>query len=181
MSTNCLTKVIDEYGTPILGMYRHWDGYPTGHGLELAEFLNKFAVVNGIGVGNPSGLEIANGMSCLAAQIVAEFKHGPGDIYLTTPEDTQEWNYTVYLDKTKSRERSANDEGLLCIKVEDYDGVRFDGTVDEFLATGGKFPPSQWNECEECGAEFKHYNHALNHYRKHHEVDYSSSKVPASV
>ena len=34
--------------TEIVVMYRQYDGYPSGHGIELAEFLAKGRLVNGI-------------------------------------------------------------------------------------------------------------------------------------
>ena len=83
MGTRSLTFVYtDHYGsdespTPIINMYRQFDGYPTGHGAELATFLNSFdAVVNGIPFGDKR--KIANGMGCIAAQLVAHFKTGVG-------------------------------------------------------------------------------------------------------
>ncbi len=32
-----------------VNMYRQFDGYPSGHGLDLAEFLKDFKIINGIG------------------------------------------------------------------------------------------------------------------------------------
>ena len=41
MGTRSLTFVYDGE-QPIINMYRQFDGYPSGHGQELAEFLNSF-------------------------------------------------------------------------------------------------------------------------------------------
>ena len=80
-------------------IYRQMDGYLSGHGKQLAEFLQDFVVVNGIPF-SPQG-KIANGMSCLAAQIVAHFKFGVGNIYLhTSSAEEEEYNYIVYFDQT---------------------------------------------------------------------------------
>ena len=38
MGTRSLTFVYEDK-TPILNMYRQFDGYPSGHGQELADFL----------------------------------------------------------------------------------------------------------------------------------------------
>jgi hypothetical protein len=62
-------------------MYRQYDGYPEGHGVDLAEFLDDFNVVNGLGA-NTYPKKTANGCGCLAAQLVQHFKDGPGGIYL---------------------------------------------------------------------------------------------------
>ena len=50
MGTRSLTVVRDTEGAKdICVLYRQMDGYPTGHGAELKEFLVPFTVVNGIG------------------------------------------------------------------------------------------------------------------------------------
>jgi hypothetical protein len=75
MGTRSLTFVYgDRYGDklPLINMYRQFDGYPHGgHGQELAEFLAPIKICNGIS-GDPT--DLANGMGCLAAQIVMHFK-----------------------------------------------------------------------------------------------------------
>ncbi|MBV5340260.1 MAG: hypothetical protein J0665_12005 [Deltaproteobacteria bacterium] len=80
MGTRSLTVFTDEEGTEIGVMYRQLDGYPEGHGKELAEMLSGIRMVNGLPIRNPG--KVANGMGCLAAQIVAHFKDGAGGIYL---------------------------------------------------------------------------------------------------
>ena len=48
MGTRSLTYVYDNDDVPVVCMYRQFDGYPTGHGSELAHFLVPFKIVNGI-------------------------------------------------------------------------------------------------------------------------------------
>lgn len=79
MGTRSLT-VFEEYGKEIVVMYRQFDGYPSGYGLELAEFMAGIKMVNGITVGETA--RMANGVGCLAAQIVKNFKEDVGGIYL---------------------------------------------------------------------------------------------------
>ena len=67
-------------------VYKHYDGYPEGHPVNLARFLNEFEIVNGIPFEDDS--RVANGLGCLAAQYIAAFKMKPGDIYVENP-DTQ--------------------------------------------------------------------------------------------
>lgn len=97
MGTRSLTFVYDDK-TPILCLYRQYDGYPSGHGAELAEFLNGFTVVNGLGA--KTERKIANGVGCLAAQLVAHFKKDPGQFYIHAPivgrDDGQDYEYHVY-------------------------------------------------------------------------------------
>jgi hypothetical protein len=82
MGTRSLTYVYDEGGEKIINLYRQFDGYPTGHGQELAEFLNATDTYNGSG--------------CLAAQLVSFFKKEPMGFYLypITAEDCgQDYEY----------------------------------------------------------------------------------------
>jgi hypothetical protein len=100
MGTRSLTFVYDDTRR-VVCMYRQFDGYPSGHGRELATFLAGFdAVVNGLRVGETR--KVANGMGCLAAQMVANFKVSSGGFYLY-PTDTsdvgEEYEYHVYADK----------------------------------------------------------------------------------
>lgn len=100
MGTRSLTYVYDDSDepNPIVCMYRQHDGYPSGHGKELAEFLLPITIVNG--VGSKWEREVANGMGCLSALMVAHFKDGPGGIYLHAPildrDDWQDYEYHVF-------------------------------------------------------------------------------------
>jgi len=107
MGTRSLTIILDETRNEICVLYRQYDGYPTGHGAELKEFLYGFTVVNGFGSNDPP--KSANGMGCLAAQIVGHFKSGIGGFYLHqagTRDCGEEYIYTVYLKKTRPRSPS---------------------------------------------------------------------------
>lgn len=100
MGTRSLTQVY-EHGKSVVCMYRQFDGYPTGHGAELAEFLSQFeAVTNGIAVGETR--KTANGMGCLAAQMIGHFKTEAGGFYLM-PIDSEdvgeEYDYHIHNDK----------------------------------------------------------------------------------
>ncbi len=113
MGTRSLTRVIprqkglsysDGHLHPeksVVNMYRQYDGYPQGHGVDLAEFLDDFNVVNGICLKNWKNRKLANGAGCLAAQLVKHFKDGAGGIYLEqcngVPGDFGEnYIYTLY-------------------------------------------------------------------------------------
>jgi len=118
MGTRSLTYVY-EGDKPILNMYRQYDGYPEGHGQELAEFLLSGKMVNGIPVGEKGQL-FFNGMGCLAAQLIANFKQSAGGFYIY-PVDCgdcwQEYEYHVYEDK---------------VVVKNPTEVIFSGTWDKF-------------------------------------------------
>ena len=78
-------------------VYKHYDGYPSGHPTALAEFLKDFEIVNGVPFGVDNS-RMANGLGCLAAQYIAAFKEGPGDIYIEN-QDTQHGDieYVTYV------------------------------------------------------------------------------------
>jgi hypothetical protein len=100
MGTRSLTQVYDD-GKAVVCMYRQFDGYPTGHGAELAEFLNQFeAITNGIAFGETR--KTANGMGCLAAQLIGHFKTEAGGFYLYpigTEDVGEEYDYHIHEDK----------------------------------------------------------------------------------
>ena len=115
-------KVTD---TEIVVMYRQYDGYPSGHGIELAEFIAKGKLVNGFGLDDKL---VFNGMGCLSAQVVAHFKEGPGGIYLHkagTKDCWQDYDYYVIGDiETKE----------IILKCVGYGGkVIFEGTPQQFV------------------------------------------------
>jgi len=97
MGTRSLTKFFEENEKrPFAVMYRQFDGHPESHGQELADFIASRIPVNGIPVGE--GRPVANGIGCLAAQVVEKFKaeHGVGGIYLMSDGDHwQEYEYEV--------------------------------------------------------------------------------------
>ena len=135
MGTRCLTFVYD-HGKPIVNLYRQFDGYPSGHGAELAEFLGQFAAItNGISMNETR--KTANGMGCLAAQLVAHFKQSVGGFYIHSVESTecgQDYEYHVYEKDgeicVQVRNRGFNAFGLT---LSDRNEAMFDGPVNNFI------------------------------------------------
>lgn len=125
MGTRSLTLIHDgTFAEPFVSMYRHMDGYPSGHGKELYEFLKPIRMVNGIGA---TDSPIANGAGCLAAQIVAYFKGGAGGIYLVPPSSKdhwQEYEYHVHADDTGIR--------VVVFSTCGCKKCLFDGSVEAF-------------------------------------------------
>jgi len=114
MGTRSLTRVIDRQeglsfakghlaknvGKSYINMYKQYDGYIERMGVDLAEFLLPFTVVNGIGL--TEDRKIANGSGCLAAQIVAHFKTEAGGVYLHPTEGKpgdcwEAYIYTIFV------------------------------------------------------------------------------------
>ena len=98
MSTRSLTHIQEADGTILVTMYCHSDGYPDGHGRDLAEFLQPMRLISGIGARDERN--VANGMPCFAAQLIAHFKarYPLGNIYLYPPGSKdcgEEFVYTV--------------------------------------------------------------------------------------
>lgn len=111
MGTRSLTYVLDN-GVRLICMYRQMDGYPAGHGYDLVNFMDGLVIVDGLGADN--NVRVANGAECFAAQLVADFKDGPGSIYLMPPgphilEAGQEYEYHVDVKHTGEIEVSVYD------------------------------------------------------------------------
>jgi hypothetical protein len=104
MGTRSLTFVYEKYGQvqkPVVNMYRQFDGYPTGHGAELVDFLSVGRMVNGLAQTKTTKEIVFNGMGCLAASLVAHFKKEPGQFYLHPTDVTdcgQDYEYHIYND-----------------------------------------------------------------------------------
>ena len=102
MGTRSLTFVYEKYGQiqkPVVNMYRQYDGYPEGHGAELAEFLNGGRLVNGLSATKTVKEVVFNGMGCLAASMVAHFKQTPGGFYIHPVDITdcgQDYEYHIF-------------------------------------------------------------------------------------
>ena len=142
MGTRSLTYIKESYETcvadeennnevhkttkNILCMYRQYDGYPSGHGMELAEFLQDFSIVNGYSITDPK--PSANGMGCLAAQLISHFKDGIGNIYIHHSDNKdcgEEYTYTIY-----------NKKGKVHMRIYDIwdKKIIFDGSPKKFIA-----------------------------------------------
>lgn len=119
MGTRSLTFVYNEQNEPILNLYRQYDGYISGHGAELAEFLGDKTYVNGLS-GDTS--TVFNGMGCLAAQLVAHFKETAGGFYIHAVTETdccQDYEYHVYKERIVVKR---HDEVIFDSDWEDYFG-----------------------------------------------------------
>lgn len=120
MGTRSTVKFYSEYepnAAPLVCIYQQFDGYISGVGHELANFLKDKTVINGIGAGQEDMSKFANGMGCLAAQFIAAHKTEIGGLYISEPNDEQEYNYEVRLINGKLR-----------IKVD-----RFEGSPEDLL------------------------------------------------
>lgn len=76
-------------------IYKHYDGHPERLGVTLASYLKGYDILNGI----PSDYQgpIANGIGCLAAQLVSYLKEEPGNVYLQPPRNINVEDYVYYV------------------------------------------------------------------------------------
>lgn len=118
MSTRSITIFEDERGEEIACLYRHHDGYPEGHGVELLKAIGSSASV-GNGIGLNAGPSYYNGMSDLAVRVITKLKNlnggpkDPGGFYLYPAGTTnvgEEYRYRVTL----------GDDGVPVVRVSGY-------------------------------------------------------------
>jgi hypothetical protein len=115
-------------------IYQQWDGYASGVGLELAEFLNDIEMVNGISSDRTMG-KIANGIGCLSAQYIAHIKKEVGSVYMTYADDYQGYDYEVIIGYEGEGWNMKPSQPI--IRVQDLymeEGqMDFEGTPQEFI------------------------------------------------
>jgi hypothetical protein len=97
MGTRARINVIED-SEILVSVYCQYDGYPQGLGRKVSQFLCGLNLVNGLPVSSErKGL--ANGLGCLAAQLIGFLKEEPGNVYIrsTGPESHgEEFVYNVY-------------------------------------------------------------------------------------
>ena len=145
MGTRSLTRVFETYkengkevAEKLVTMYRQFDGYPSGHGMELAEFLASGKVVNGIGLGDTG--RVFNGAGCLAAQMISHFKgDSAGGFYIypnSTKDAGQDYEYHVLVDfDSKTVTLVCYEQGYISItgKYVNKRKQLFKGSPSEFV------------------------------------------------
>ena len=116
---------------PLVSIYGQCDGYPSGHGKDIAKFIKKMQIVNGIRGGHVAGTH-ANGAGCFAAQFIKRFKTGIGSIYVTDASDRQDYDYFIYI--------GAEDDyfspplaSIILVRVKSDKQTLFYGGRDEYL------------------------------------------------
>lgn len=85
----------------LVTIYRQFDGYPDGMGSDLKEAVGHLGIVNGF---TGSGEGQANGMGCLAAQLIVALKDCVGNVYIYPHNSLnvgEEYVYTLWEDGGK--------------------------------------------------------------------------------
>lgn len=84
----------------IASIYKHTYGVYRDHGNELKMFMKDIRLLNETVTGE-SDRRIADGMGCLAAQLIKSLKKKPGEVYMipTGMSQNEDFTYDVYTDK----------------------------------------------------------------------------------
>jgi len=130
MGTRSTTNILDENGNRLLCIYQQFDGYIEGGvGEKLIRLLEDRVVVNGYTMDDKERRNF-NGMSCLAADVVAHFKDGIGGAYIQALDE----DYVGSYDYTISCIGDGKDSKpqRLKIKMQSYGEVIYDGLIDDF-------------------------------------------------
>jgi hypothetical protein len=107
MGTRSTYRIIEkhaDYETPICMVYMQYDGYPTGHPTEVANWLAESRVVNGFN-SSDTGL-VFNGAGCLAARLISFLKKDAiGNCYMESLDSRgncgEDYMYDVIVDCSK--------------------------------------------------------------------------------
>lgn len=134
MGTRSITRV-QINGETLVAIYRQYDGYISGHGKDLADFLENRRIVNGIIPGTEK--EVFNGPGCLAANLVSflkkpEFEEA-GNIYIyPTDADDEEYSYDINI-KTHKDGPWLKYEDTPYVTVRAYSDHLFRGSSEDFV------------------------------------------------
>ena len=123
------------YKKELVSVRHHWDGYIDGVGHELAKWLLKKQLINGIGSDQYSN-KYANGVGCLAAWYIAENKNQPGDFYVAANDYVGDYNYKVIVKETDLDDQSIPLNAITTIVVTlgwSSEKPIFIGTPEELL------------------------------------------------
>lgn len=140
MGTRSKTSFIKKMGNKRVNMvsiYQQYDGYIEGVGYEIANYILGKKIVNGFSLGDNS--DKANGFDCLVAQFIRDFKKDIGGLYITTEDNTQEYNYDVIFDEDLYYDRdtlmtSIETNDLFKIIVTDWNDKKlFEGSLKDLL------------------------------------------------
>ena len=135
MGTRSHTNFIEvtAHGNDLIcSVYQQYDGYISYVGKNIADFLAGKEIVNGY---NSLDVTKANGIGCLAAQFIAKFKDGIGNLYIIKPQEDNmriagwiEYIYNIYVNGDKQGAEQYR------IEVIDSSGKIFDGNLEQYVA-----------------------------------------------
>jgi hypothetical protein len=122
MGTRSTYRVIEQWTDDKTGkiknenlvlVYLQYDGYPTGHPIDTAEWLSTGTIVNGYSPGEEK--LVFNGAGCLAAQLVDKMKTGTGGCYIhslsSRGKSWEDYLYDIIVKEDKSIEYVCYENG----------------------------------------------------------------------
>ena len=145
MGTRSITVFMSEWSgddTIIAAIFRHWDGYPEGHGKDLANYLKDGVLVNGKGGELPD--LVFNGMGRMAGYVAYcmwRDEHEPHFEIVTDnqiPASGQDYTYICRAKEHRPDEGPAfwqpkMEKENYTIEVTSYGETKFKGTPTEML------------------------------------------------
>jgi hypothetical protein len=123
MGTRSTIHIQDDDLKTVASLYRQYDGYLEGMGLDIRNALNNGQVElrNGFSGGDKAPKQF-NGMTCLGAYLIGQLKGDTiGNVYLTDSEDRQAYDYFIY-----------PNDGTVNMRAESDSEVLYDGILAEF-------------------------------------------------
>ena len=92
MGTRSVIKFY-ENGVFLWAVYQQFDGYLSGVGKDLKEFIKSKQWVNGFQNNNQF-----NGMGCFVSQFISNFKSGTGGLYIIPEKECADYGYNYRVD-----------------------------------------------------------------------------------
>ena len=86
-SNSPYSDLVRNNSTDFATVFVQMDGYPISLGTSIGTMFGETRIVDGLRVGNPEH-DVANGMDCFAAQVIASLKDRPGNVYLSFYHNT---------------------------------------------------------------------------------------------
>lgn len=126
--------------TPYVSVYQQYDGYPDFVGKKLCDWLSDKILINGINSQIKDTSKYANGVGCLAAQFIRDFKDDVGYLYVTPIDYDKEWidfNYSVIIDDDINLPSGGVPiRKIAKIKISLFESTDtiFEGSIDEFYS-----------------------------------------------
>jgi len=104
MGTRSIIKFVEKWNdneNELVTIYQQYDGYIDGVGKELAKWLASKTIINGFSP-REDNRNNANGIGCLVAQFIRDFKKGIGGLYIYPSNcEPQDYNYKVVIDESR--------------------------------------------------------------------------------
>ena len=123
--------------TPIVSVYQYFDGYLSGVGVELAKWLIKKSLINGMKMDQYNS-KYANGVGCLAAQFIRDFKTSVGGLYVCPTSYNHKWidyHYMIIIDDPLDIRKPLPLNDITKIYVTVFDNTKpiFEGSPEELI------------------------------------------------